>query len=153
MSKHMTEEREQAKAFLLQIKEKHNEIRLAKERYAQDYDLIFGGGGIDYSKERVGGGKIESGNKTVEMMVDRWNEIQNLERDYLETSKRIEGYINRVTYYKGKEVLTRRYLLISSNGWLTSFEQITEDLGLEAVRHCQRIHGKALDEVYKMLRT
>lgn len=137
-----------AKEYLIQVKEKNEAIKRAKERYVQDHELIFGGGGIDYSKEHVDGGKVETGNKAVEMMVDRWGEIHKMEQDYLEITKQIAEQVEQVTTYHGKEVLTRRYLLIPKNGRLTSFEQITEDLGLEAMRHCQRIHANALEEIY-----
>lgn len=137
-----------AKDYLLQIKEKYETLRRAKERYQQDHDLIYGGGGIDYSKEKVSGGKTESGNKTVEMMVDRWAELKELERDYLETVERIAKQIESVSVCHGREVLTRRYLIISSNGRLKSFETITEEMGLNDNRYTRRIHSKALEEIY-----
>lgn len=140
-------EKDKAKEYLLQIKDKHLAVKLAKQRYSQDYELIFGGGGIDYSKERVGGGKNESGNKTVEMMVDRWRDIEKMEREYLGLTKEASERVAKVTCFRGKEVLMRRYLLIPKSGRLTSFEQITEDLGLKDIRHTQRIHAKGLKEL------
>lgn len=137
-----------ARDYLLKIKEKYLAVMLAKQRYAKDYELIFGGGGIDYSKEHVDGGKIESGNKQVEAMADRWAEVEELERDYIEYSRGIAKQLESITYYHGKEILTRRYLLIPSTGRLRSFESITEDMGLIDVRYTQRLHAKALEEFY-----
>lgn len=148
MSKKMGGKCAIARDYLLKVKEKYLAVVLAKQRYAQDYDLIFGGGGIDYSKEHVDGGKVESGNKQVEAMADRWAELKDLERDYIAYSKDIAQKLEEINYYHGKEILTRRYLLIPSTGRLRSFEQITEDMGLIDVRYTQRLHAKALEEFY-----
>lgn len=148
MNKKMSGKCSIAKEHLLKVKEKYLAVMLAKERYAQDYELIFSGGGIDYSKERVDGGKVDSGNEKVETLTDRWKELEALERDYIIYSHDISQKLNQIESYHGKEILTRRYLIIPSTGRLKSFEQITEDMGLIDLRHCQRLHSKALEEFY-----
>lgn len=149
MSKRMSAKREAAKEYLLKVKELYLETLLAKQRYAQDYELIFSGGGIDYSKERVDGGKVEAGNKKVESLVDRWNELENLKKDYIAYSNDVQEKIAQIESYHGKGILTRRYLIIPTTGRLRSFEQITDDMGLKDLRYTQRLHGKALDEFYE----
>lgn len=148
MQKRMDSKCALARDYLLQVKEKYLAVTLAKERYAQDRELIFGGGGIDYSKEHVDGGKVKNGNEQVEAMIDRWTELKALEKDYLATTKLISSQLNCISYYHGKDVLTRRYLLISPQGRLKTLEQITEELGLTDLRYTQRIHVKALKEFY-----
>lgn len=148
MSKKMSAKREAAKEYLLKVKELYLEALLLKQQYAQDYELIFSGGGIDYSKERVDGGKVEAGNAKIESLVDRWQELENVKNRYINYSQDVKEKLTQIESYHGKEILTRRYLIIPTTGRLRSFEQITEDMGLIDVRYTQRLHGKALEEFY-----
>lgn len=145
----MSNDCELAKQYLLQLLNKYKELQRLSAQYEQDKVLMYGSnGGIDYSKTHVAGGKVTTGNGVVEMMVDRYAELERLKSQYLTLQKDIARMIETLDYPIGTELLTKRYLIYEHSGKLRSFEDISDDLDI-GLRRCYRIHKTALSIFYQ----
>lgn len=95
---------------------------------------------IDYSKPRVGGGKVAD----MADMVAKLSVIHDkIHRDYMDASQQlieVKDLISRVEDAREREILTRRY--ISCQHWDT----ISYEMRLDR-RWVFRVHDKALDSI------